>query len=88
MKSYTRTQLSRCDGKEGRPAWVAWRGKIYDVSESFLWKGGRHMAMHEAGIDLTEVLDQAPHDADLLERVPVIGLLNEELAEEPSAGPS
>jgi predicted heme/steroid binding protein len=78
MKSYTRTELARCDGKEGRPAWIAWRGKVYDVSESFLWKGGRHMAMHEAGQDLSDVLGEAPHGEDLLERVPVIGVLEEE----------
>jgi predicted heme/steroid binding protein len=84
MKSYTRTELARCDGKEGRPAWIAYRGRVYDVSESFLWKGGRHMAMHEAGRDLTAVLDQAPHGEDLLQRVPAIGVL----AEEPLKGPS
>ena len=57
MKRYTRTELARCDGKEGRPAWVAYRGRVYDVSGSFLWKGGRHMATHEAGRDLSDVLD-------------------------------
>lgn len=77
MKRITLAELSRCDGKEGRPAWIAWRGKIYDVSESFLWKGGRHMATHDAGRDLTEVLEQAPHGEELLERVPVIGVLAE-----------
>jgi predicted heme/steroid binding protein len=84
MRSYTRAELARSDGKEGRPAWVAFRGKVYDVSASFLWKGGRHMATHDAGRDLTGVLEQAPHGEDLLERLPVIGLL----AEEPSAGAS
>jgi predicted heme/steroid binding protein len=84
MNRITRAELGRCDGKQGRPAWIAWRGKVYDVSESFLWKGGRHMAAHDAGCDLTDILDQAPHGEDLLERVPVIGVL-EEGAE---AGPS
>jgi predicted heme/steroid binding protein len=78
MKRYTRTGLAQADGKDGRPAWIAFRGKVYDVSESFLWRGGRHMAMHEAGRDLTDLLDQAPHGEDLLERVPVIGLLEKE----------
>lgn len=77
MKTYTRAQLARCDGKKGRPACIAYGGKVYDVSESFLWKGGRHMAMHEAGRDLTEAIDEAPHGADLLERVPVVGVLDE-----------
>jgi predicted heme/steroid binding protein len=80
MRRYTRAELARADGKEGRPAWIAYRGKVYDVSASFLWKGGRHMATHEAGRDLTAALVQAPHGGNLLERVPVIGSLEEEAA--------
>ncbi len=74
-KEFTRKQLSRFDGKEGRPAYIAYRGKLYDVTESFLWMRGGHQALHQAGEDLTEVLDTAPHGEDLLERVPVIGKL-------------
>jgi predicted heme/steroid binding protein len=77
VKAYTQAQLGRSDGKDGRPAWIAFRGKVYDVSECFLWKGGRHMAMHEAGQDLTHVLEQAPHGEELLERARLIGILEE-----------
>jgi predicted heme/steroid binding protein len=34
--------------------------------------------LHTAGLDLTAGLDQAPHGADLLERFPVIGLLDQD----------
>jgi predicted heme/steroid binding protein len=68
-------QLSRFDGKHGRPAYIAYRGDIYDVTGSFLWMDGRHQALHQAGHDLTDVLDNAPHGEDLLERVPLIGTL-------------
>lgn len=71
----TREELYRCNGKDGAPAFVAYNGRIYDVSESLLWRNGRHQAMHSAGIDLTFTLDQAPHGEDLLERVPLIGTL-------------
>jgi predicted heme/steroid binding protein len=74
-KTYTREQLARFDGREGRPAYIAYRGVVYDVTESFLWKGGRHQVLHRAGEDLTQALDTAPHGEDLLERVPVIGKL-------------
>jgi predicted heme/steroid binding protein len=74
-KEFTRKQLTRFDGKEGRPACIAYKGNVYDVTESFLWMGGRHQALHQAGEDLTEILDSAPHGEDLLERVPVIGKL-------------
>jgi predicted heme/steroid binding protein len=75
MKEFTRQELAMYDGTNGRPACIAYRGKVYDVSNSFLWKGGRHQVLHHAGKDLTEELDQAPHGSDLLERVPVIGVL-------------
>jgi predicted heme/steroid binding protein len=66
------------DGKEGASAFVACEGKVYDVSGSFLWQGGRHLVLHSAGADLTTSLGQAPHGADLLERFPTIGILDED----------
>ena len=75
LKEFSREELSRFDGKEGRPAYIACRGKVYDVSNSFLWMGGRHQALHQAGEDLSDLLDTAPHGEDLLERVPVVGIL-------------
>jgi predicted heme/steroid binding protein len=77
MRRYSQIELARNDGKEGRPAWIAFRGKVYDVTDCFLWKGGRHMATHDAGRDLTGVLDQAPHGEDLLRRAKVVGLLEQ-----------
>ncbi len=70
-------ELAKFDGREGRPAYVAFRGKIHDVSGSFVWRNGRHQAMHEAGADLTEALAQAPHGEDLLQRFPIVGTLAE-----------
>ncbi len=75
MNTFTREELAEYDGKNGKPSYIAHDGLIYDVSDSFLWKGGRHQAMHQAGCDLTEALKRAPHGPDMLERVPVIGKL-------------
>jgi predicted heme/steroid binding protein len=75
MKRFTIEELTHYDGKEGRPAYIAYKGKVFDVSNSFLWKRGRHQALHKAGKDLTDVLREAPHGSDLLERVPLIGRL-------------
>jgi len=71
----TSEQLALCDGQEGRPACIAFQGKIYDVSDSPLWTGGQHMQRHAAGGDLTAVIGQAPHSAEVLERVPEVGTL-------------
>lgn len=71
----TPEQLALCDGCEGRPACIAFRGKIYDASDSPLWPDGQHMRRHLAGVDLTAELGQAPHGEEQLERLPVVGSL-------------
>lgn len=75
MKRMNKQELSKYNGKNGVPAYIAYQGKIYDVSESFLWKNGKHQVLHQAGEDLTDALKDAPHGQDMLERVPLVGLL-------------
>jgi predicted heme/steroid binding protein/uncharacterized membrane protein len=78
-------ELEAYDGQEGRPAYLAYKGKVYDVSESRLWRKGIHVRRHQAGNDLTTDLAAAPHDESVFERVPMVGLLavaEEELPEE------
>jgi predicted heme/steroid binding protein len=77
MRRLTKEELTQYNGKEGAPAYIAYEGKVYDVSHSFLWQKGRHQVLHTAGMDLTTELDAAPHGPDLLERFPVIGTLIE-----------
>jgi predicted heme/steroid binding protein len=72
-KKVTQEELARNDGKDGRPAWVAYKGKVYDVTESTFWMEGEHMGMHNAGRDLTEDLDMAPHSDDKFSEVKLIG---------------
>lgn len=75
MKEFTKEELALYNGKNGKPAYIAYKGKVYDVSTSFLWKDGNHQVLHEAGIDLTEAMEQAPHREEVLGRFPVIGIL-------------
>ncbi len=72
MKVFDASELSRFNGKDA-PAYIAYMGKVYDVSNSVLWTGGRHQALHEAGIDLTEAMSQAPHGEEFLEAFPIVG---------------
>jgi len=81
MEPMDRDSLEKADGREGRPAYVAFEGVVYDVSGSRLWKDGRHMNLHRAGGDLSDQLAMAPHGVEVFERVERVGAL-----EEPPAG--
>ena len=69
-------ELANFDGEEGRPAYLAYKGIIYDVSQSKLWGNGNHMTRHQAGVDLTDILSQAPHDEDKILSMPEVGQLS------------
>ena len=75
MQEFSAEDLEAYNGKDGRPCYVIYDGKVYDVSESNLWKGGLHMHRHQAGTDLTADIQAAPHGPEVLERYPQVGLL-------------
>lgn len=74
QKKFTKSELSQFDGKNGKPAYVGYKGKVYDVTPSDQWGDGDHMG-HLAGQDLTEQMDIAPHSEEVLARMKVIGEL-------------
>ncbi|MCD6580353.1 MAG: hypothetical protein J7K90_01005 [Desulfuromusa sp.] len=71
-------ELAKFDGCDGRAAYVAISGVIYDVSTSPRWKEGDHEGAHQAGRDLTEELKSAPHVRTLVERFPIVGKIENE----------
>ncbi len=71
----TLDNLSQYDGRDNRPAYVAYKGTIYDVTKSRLWKHGSHVMKHSAGRDLTSLLETAPHGEDKILTMPVVGRL-------------
>jgi len=74
-RQFSIAELSQYDGKDGRRAYFAYKGKVYDASNSRLWRGGKHASTHVAGIDLTEALLKAPHHEEILARLPIVGYL-------------
>ncbi len=74
MDSYTRSQLALRNGQEREEIWVAYKGLIYDVTESRHWRNGIHYR-HWAGQDLTEELRDAPHTESVFKRMEVVGQL-------------
>ncbi len=75
MRALMREELRSYRGENGGPVYFACKGKVYDASESWHWRGGKHQVVHEAGRDLTESIADAPHGEDLLARLAVIGIL-------------
>jgi len=76
IKTYTTAQLALRNGQDRPEIWVAYHGKIYDVSASRLWKKGMHYE-HWAGQDLTDELQDAPHTEKVFEKFMVVGLLHQ-----------
>lgn len=74
MRTYTKQQLALRNGQDRPEIWVAFKGVIYDVSISKLWKKGNHYE-HWAGQDLTSELVDAPHTEKVFEKFKAIGQL-------------
>lgn len=74
MREFTLDDLKQYNGRDGNPAYVAYEGKVYDVSDSSMWDDGDHMGAHEAGADLTAAHDDAPHDVHIVD-FPQVGVL-------------
>ncbi|MBE9584956.1 cytochrome b5 [Mucilaginibacter sp. JRF] len=72
---YTRSQLALRNGQDKPQIWVAYLGIIYDVTESRLWRNGKHYE-HWAGQDLTEELADAPHTHSVFEKFEKVGRLS------------
>jgi predicted heme/steroid binding protein/uncharacterized membrane protein len=75
MKEFTDEELAYFNGQDGRPAYVAHEGKVYDVSSSKLWRVGKHLKQHDAGNDLTGSFPKAPHGVEVFERVTQVGTM-------------
>ena len=77
MKVFSASELSKYNGQNGQPAYVAADGLVYDVTGSPFWGGGNHSMCNiksTAGRDLTSALNQAPPNMrTLLQKFPVVG---------------
>jgi predicted heme/steroid binding protein len=74
LKEYTRAQLALRNGQDKPQIWIAFRGLIYEVTSSRLWRNGKHYE-HWAGQDLTDELADAPHNENVFDKFDPIGKL-------------
>ena len=75
QRKISRDELAQNNGKDGKPAYIAFKGVVYEVSTSAFWMEGDHMGAHGAGKDLTEEIELAPHREETLQRVKQVGVL-------------
>ena len=79
QRSFSRAELARYDGSDPNlPVLIAYKDKVYDVTESYPWAKGVHWGKHRAGQDLTACLDQTIHGEEMLLRVPCAGIFDPE----------
>jgi predicted heme/steroid binding protein len=74
LTEYTAAQLALRNGQDKPEIWIAFKGMIYEVTVSRLWRDGKHYE-HWAGQDLTAELPDAPHTEKVFEKFTIIGKL-------------
>ena len=73
----TLEELSEFDGKDGKSAYIAVDGVIYDVTDVGPWQYGKHNGFN-AGNDLTkEIKEVSPHGISKLANIVKVGTLAE-----------
>ncbi len=71
---YTSSQLALRNGTDKPEIWCAYKGLIYDLGKSKLWRNGKHYE-HWAGQDLTKEMKDAPHTEFVFDKFKIIGKL-------------
>jgi predicted heme/steroid binding protein len=74
LPKISKSQLALYNGTDKQEIWIAYKGLVYDVSKSKLWKMGRHYE-HWAGQDLTEELKDAPHQEWVFDKFDVVAII-------------
>ncbi len=76
LNSYTKSQLALRNGQDREEIWCSYDGKIYDLTNSKMWRAGSHYE-HWAGQDLTDELSDAPHDLSVFNKHQIVGVLTD-----------
>ncbi|MDF9408986.1 cytochrome B5 [Pelotomaculum isophthalicicum JI] len=72
---FTLEQLAQLNGQNGKPAYVAVNGIVYDVTNTPNWQGGQHFGL-QAGKDFTaQFVNCHPNQYAILNILPRVGVL-------------
>ncbi len=72
---FTPAELSRYNGKEGHPAYVAANGMVYDVTNTAAWAGATHFGL-TAGRDVTNEFAACHAGQQILGKLKVVGKMS------------
>lgn len=72
----SRSELSKYDGRNGNPAYVAVNGVVYDVTNNAAWAAASHFGL-SAGRDLTGAHASCHANQDVLSKLKVVGRLDD-----------
>lgn len=73
MQQFTEEELRQYNGLDSMPAYIAYKGDVYDVTSSKFWKEGSHFKKHFAGCNLTSEMANAPHSDEVFANFPRVG---------------
>jgi predicted heme/steroid binding protein len=76
MKQFTSAELANFDGTNGKPCYIAYKGKVYEVTSNSNFSDGSHYD-HPTAEDLTAAFEEAPHGEEVFASLPVVGELVE-----------
>lgn len=71
-RAFTLNELSKYNGQNGQPAYIAYKGIVYDVSNVPQWKSGTHHG-EKAGTDVTNDISRSPHGDTVFADLPQVG---------------
>lgn len=74
LKVFTLDELATYNGQNGQPAYIAYKGIVYDVSNVPQWKNGTHNG-EKAGTDVTNDISRSPHGDKVFADLPQVGTL-------------
>lgn len=77
-------QLSNYNGTDKKQRYVAYQGKIYDVTDVAAWKSGSHKGI-KAGQDVTALIGKSPHGDRVFDNLKAVGVLIDTPAGEQSS---
>jgi len=77
LPEFSRAELALRNGQDMPDIWIAFKGVIYEVTNSRYWNRGMHYE-HWAGQDLSPEFSDAPHTERVFENLKKIGRLKKQ----------